>query len=530
MSLTAKLILGFLFALALQITQILISGYFTNRVQEASNLVANALSASLAVQNGLEAVTGLRNRCELARRGVDGRDCRVQGVFVDELGLQLRELHEVLPDAAPAALAQLDRRLAALVEQQHAVAAAARRDHPEEDGDALAVLDDAASQFEQDLRQFQVRVKALAHDGVQRAQAVQDLPLRAAVALAVAGVVVMALFVAWFSRQLVLPIQRAHAELEQRVADRTRELADTVEELEGEIVQRKATEAQKEQLHRQLMETSRRAGMAELANGVLHNVGNVLNSVNVSADLLGQGLRESRIAGIERVAALLREHAGDLAAFVTSQRGSTLPDYLQQLAEQLAHERTVMLDEAASLCTRIDHLKEIVSRQQSYARCAGVRATVDVAQLVDEVLGMHRGQLLQLGIEIALHIDGDATCELDRSRVLQVLMNLISNAKHAIRDAGREGGRIDVTIRRCDDRVTIAVADNGVGIAPEDLTHVFRHGFTTKADGHGFGLHHSANAATEMGGRLRADSAGRGHGATFTLELPLAAQLAESTA
>jgi signal transduction histidine kinase len=70
--------------------------------------------------------------------------------------------------------------------------------------------------------------------------------------------------------------------------------------------------------------------------------------------------------------------------------------------------------------------------------------------------------------------------------------------------------------------VSIIVRDNGIGIPPENLIKIFNHGFTTKRDGHGFGLHSGANAAKEMGGSLTAESNGPGLGATFTLELPVA--------
>lgn len=110
----------------------------------------------------------------------------------------------------------------------------------------------------------------------------------------------------------------------------------------------------------------------------------------------------------------------------------------------------------------------------------------------------------------------------DKHKILQILTNLLRNAKHAVEDFGRPAGRIAVTIDADGERSRIAVTDNGVGIAPENLTRIFRHGFTTKKNGHGFGLHSGANAAKEMSGRLSVHSAGPGTGATFTLELPVA--------
>ena len=105
--------------------------------------------------------------------------------------------------------------------------------------------------------------------------------------------------------------------------------------------------------------------------------------------------------------------------------------------------------------------------------------------------------------------------------VLQILLNLLRNAKRAIDDAGKPERLIRIRIRRYgDDRVRIEVTDSGVGLAPENATRIFAHGFTTKLDGHGFGLHSGALAARQLGGSLWAESDGPGLGATFTLELP----------
>ena len=111
----------------------------------------------------------------------------------------------------------------------------------------------------------------------------------------------------------------------------------------------------------------------------------------------------------------------------------------------------------------------------------------------------------------------------DKHKVLQILINLLRNAKYALDDANRPDKRITISIEPAGEQVRIAVADNGIGIAPENLARIFGHGFTTRQDGHGFGLHSGANAATEMGASLSVQSAGLGHGATFTLDLPVAA-------
>jgi signal transduction histidine kinase len=109
----------------------------------------------------------------------------------------------------------------------------------------------------------------------------------------------------------------------------------------------------------------------------------------------------------------------------------------------------------------------------------------------------------------------------EKHKVLQVLVNLIRNAKNACDETGRADKQLTLRVTAANGRVIFSIIDNGIGIPPENLIRIFAHGFTTKKDGHGFGLHSGALAAKEMGGELRVHSDGVGQSATFTLELPL---------
>ncbi|HEY6167341.1 MAG TPA: ATP-binding protein [Verrucomicrobiae bacterium] len=309
-------------------------------------------------------------------------------------------------------------------------------------------------------------------------------------------------------------LQEARGNLERRVEERTKELRN-------EIAERKQAEASLEALHKELVEASRQAGMAEVATGVLHNVGNVLNSVNVSATLVADQLKHSGVTDLARVTALLREHAADLGVYLTADpKGRKVPAFLAQLSETLAAEHTAHLKELESLRKNIEHIKDIVDMQQSYAKVSGVRETVQVTDLVEDSLRLNAGALQRHGVQVERDYAQVPPITTEKHKVLQILVNLMRNAKYACHESGRSDKRLTVRVINGADRVRITVADNGVGIPPENLTRIFNHGFTTRRDGHGFGLHSGALAAKELGGSLSAQSEGPGRGAAFTLEVP----------
>jgi PAS domain S-box-containing protein len=293
---------------------------------------------------------------------------------------------------------------------------------------------------------------------------------------------------------------------------------------------RRQAEARLSELHRTLLETSRKAGMAEIATGVLHNVGNTLNSVNVSASLVAERLRGSRVAGIVRATELMREHTEDLGTFLTrDERGRLLPEYLLSVSKQLAEEQATMLVEVQSLTKNVEHIKSVVSMQQEHARFGGVQEQVAIPELLDDALRLHATSFERLGIQVHREYASVPPIMVDRHKLLQILVNLLSNARHALLEGTRPDKQLTLRVSaQPRGRLWIQVADNGVGIAPEHLPRIFTQGFTTKKDGHGFGLHASALAAHDMNGSLTCASPGPQQGATFTIELPLISEQASA--
>ena len=290
-----------------------------------------------------------------------------------------------------------------------------------------------------------------------------------------------------------------------------------------EIAERKRTEQELEKLHVQLVDASRHAGMAEVATGVLHNVGNVLNSVNVSATLIAERLGQSKTTNLVRATALLSDKNGSLAEYLTTDpKGRLLPGYLADLSHHLEAERTDAISELTLLNKNIEHIKDIVSMQQSYARVSGFTETLSIDSLLEDAIRLNVGSLDRHGVSVLRNYAPVPPATLDKHKVLQILVNVIRNAKHAMDDADPPEKRLTLGIQHKDENtVAITFTDTGVGISPENITKIFSHGFTTRKNGHGFGLHTSALAAQQMGGCLTAHSDGPGHGAVFILELPL---------
>jgi signal transduction histidine kinase len=298
------------------------------------------------------------------------------------------------------------------------------------------------------------------------------------------------------------------------------ELRRNLKELQKTIAQRERAEAELGETHDRLMQAS--AGMAEMATTVPHNVGNVLNSVNVSSSLIAEQLRNSKVVNIAKVVSLLHNHETDLGDFLTNDpKGKQIPEYLAALASHLVEEQENVLREVGSLVDNVVHIREIVAVQQNHAKSSGVLESLSVVDLVESALNINREALSRHKIEVKRQFAVVPPVLTDKHKVLQILVNLVRNAEHACNDSQGKEKQITLRVLEENKRIKISIIDNGVGIAAENLTKIFNHGFTTRKDGHGFGLHSGALAAKELGGSLFAFSEGPGHGATLILELPV---------
>ncbi|WNG41034.1 AAA family ATPase [Archangium violaceum] len=296
-------------------------------------------------------------------------------------------------------------------------------------------------------------------------------------------------------------LHRANEELEQRVEERTHEL---------------------KQAQARLVDTAREVGMAEVATNVLHNVGNVLTSAVVNLEVMRKAVGSSRVSRLKQAAALILENQAGLADFLAEgSRGSHLPGYLSALADELVNEQTRLMEDMDAMGRHIEHIRTIVQVQQTYARTTLMTEECDLAHLIDDALRIQMPALQRHGVSVRLERAPVPKVKVDKHKVLQILINLLSNAKHAL-DSKPEGQRnLWIKLRAEGPVARIQVVDDGMGIAPEVKGKLFAHGFTTRKDGHGFGLHSSALAAQLLSGRLTIESEGPGKGAVTTLELPL---------
>ncbi|OJH34374.1 trifunctional serine/threonine-protein kinase/ATP-binding protein/sensor histidine kinase [Cystobacter ferrugineus] len=299
-------------------------------------------------------------------------------------------------------------------------------------------------------------------------------------------------------------LRRANEELERRVEERTREL---------------------KQAQARLVDTAREVGMAEVASNVLHNVGNVLTSAVVNMEMMSKAVGALRVGRVRQAGALLLEHRQDMADFLKEDpRGGQLPDYLVALGDEMMREQTRLMEDMEVMNRHIEHIRAIVQVQQTYARNALMTEECELSQLIDDALRIQMESLRRHGVTVHRELSEVPRVKVDKHKVLQILINLLSNAKHAL-DGVPEGRRnLWVRLTAVGNVARIQVADDGVGIAPELMESLFAHGFTTRKDGHGFGLHSSALAAQLLKGRLSLESAGLGQGAVATLELPLTSE------
>ena len=296
-----------------------------------------------------------------------------------------------------------------------------------------------------------------------------------------------------------------------------------------DITERKRSESLLADANRKLIDSAHMAGRAEVATSVLHNVGNVLTSINVLASTVHEKVAGSRCSGLSKAVGLIREYKENLAEFLTSDhRGRQLPSYLEKLSETLVAEQKELLGDLKSLHNNVQHANQIVAAQQSYARVQSFAEQTALSELLESAVTVIKASCQRHSVKVIHDIDQAPEILIDRHKLIQIVVNLLTNAKDAVAELPVADRRVQLrAFPLSKDQVQIEVQDSGVGIEKSQLTKIFSQGFTTKKNGHGFGLHYCGLAASELGGSLTAKSDGPGAGSTFILTLPVRQAIVE---
>ncbi len=301
-----------------------------------------------------------------------------------------------------------------------------------------------------------------------------------------------------------------------------------------DITKRKKAEEKMQELNTQIIASAREVGMADVAVSILHNVGNVLNSVNVSSNLLVENLQKSHFNRFFDVCKMLREHAADIFNYLTvDEKGRLIPEYIMALGDSMQENYNISCAEIANINEKIQHIRDIVMAQQSLSRVNGIFEKVNLKDVMKTTIMMLGSQLSEKNIELQEEYSDVPEIYVDRAKLVQILVNIVQNAKDAILEDVTQKSKkfIKVIIKLSDnepDKIILRVEDNGIGISAENIKKLFGYGFSTKSNGHGIGLHSSVLTANEIGGKISVTSDGIGQGAQFTLELP-ATEKAEET-
>ena len=306
----------------------------------------------------------------------------------------------------------------------------------------------------------------------------------------------------------------------------TQEKQDYIIAIARDIAERKRAEAKLKAAQEKLLETARQVGMAEVATGVLHNVGNVLNSVSVTAESIQKRIRNSKVSYLGDAVNLFEEHTSDLSTFLTNEeRGKKLPLFLANLSKELLDEQGKCLESLEELTRHVQHVADIIQLQQSYSKTKGLTEPALIADLIDDSVKINAEVISRYKIEVRRKYAKLPVMLVDRHKILQIFTNLISNAVYALAKSSNEEKILSLKVNEIKaGRIRIEVRDNGMGISPENLPRIFEHGFTTKQKGHGFGLHSTALAVNEINGSIAVHSDGSEKGAIFTIELPFKTQ------
>jgi len=325
--------------------------------------------------------------------------------------------------------------------------------------------------------------------------------------------------------EMMATIQSSHKQLENQVKELSlseERLENTNQQLKKEINERILAEEKVHLLHSKLILAARRAGMADIASGVLHNIGNILNSVETSVSMAREKTEKSKASSLGNALTLLKDNTQEVG--LKEAKGKKIIEYLTLLSQAWTDENQYMLSEIENLTKNIGHIQNVVMMQQSLSSTMVITEEIELTDVIEDALVLNKIIYEHVKIEIIREYLLKEKVKVDRVKLLHILVNLIKNSIDSLLQSPNEPKILKIHTEKFDmDHFTIAIADNGMGILADNITKIFAYGFTTKKNGHGFGLHTSATFAQEMMGSLTVLSEGENSGAIFTITLPIEA-------
>lgn len=275
-------------------------------------------------------------------------------------------------------------------------------------------------------------------------------------------------------------------------------------------------------VQQELLDKAHKAGMADVATETLHNVGNILNSITTSMHLLQQAFTRCPTADLSRALTIIREHGDDIPSFLnTSQKAEMLIRYLLKLDTLFGKYQIESIEHLDRLSLKVQMIADVIAAQQAFTMNSQYTRTADVHKLIEDALTMQSGSFEKYRITCKRVYGQLPEIQLQPNKFIHVIINILKNAEEAMfADTGRE--RI-ITIRTSatESFVQVEIKDTGHGVTKKEMEQIFTYGYTTKPDGHGFGLHSCANYITEMKGQIWAESEGHNTGTTLFIKLPI---------
>ncbi len=279
--------------------------------------------------------------------------------------------------------------------------------------------------------------------------------------------------------------------------------------------------AELKEARKDIIKKEYKSELADITTGTLHNVKNILSSVKTSSDFMRKILHGDSLTGFKRANEMLRENIGNIENFICNDpKGKKLMEFYLKIEEVLDKEVQTTKKHMNRLREKVNAIENIVTTQQSYGGSIPVREHLEIIDIIEDALTMQMESIKNHSINVTKEHKRAPKINVEKTKLMHILINLINNAKDAMLGTPTEKRSITISTDSDDSYVFIKVKDTGNGISSEDFNNIFTHGFTTKKDGHGFGLHSCASYMKEMHGEMWAESQGEGKGAEFVLKFP----------